>query len=81
MDGQLRIERMYAWVCLDEDGTEGVPAVTAENGLTLPLVGADMDRMDSLRELAQGLANSTGTTMTLCLFEQRSELETIGPEQ
>lgn len=77
MKGQLRIEQMYAFICLDRDNTEGVVAFQSATG-PMPMVGADMKRVDSLRPLAAKIARETGTKITLCRFEIRTELETIG---
>lgn len=80
MRGRRRIEQMYAFVALDpEDDTEGVPAYTAPNGMMMPLVGADMTRVESLRPVAQELARVTGVRITLCRFEVRTELEVFEP--
>jgi hypothetical protein len=78
--GQLRIEQMYAFVMLDpEDNTEGVPAFTdPATGNVVPLVAADMKRVDSLRAIARLMVKAhPGSKMTLCRFEVRTELETI----
>lgn len=73
-----RIEQMYAFVLVDETGDEGIPAITV-NGLAMPLVGADMGRIDELRTLARKLAALIDTPMTLVRFEVRTELEVIEP--
>lgn len=77
--GQLRIEQMYAFVMLDPtDNTEGIPAFQGPGGMVMPLVGADMKRVDQLRPIAEAMATEAGTTITLCRFEIRTELETFG---
>ena len=80
MKGQLRIEQMYAFVALDpEDNTEGVVAMGPMDGVMLPLVGADMERVEQLRPIAQALATRGDMKITLCRFEIRTELEVIEP--
>lgn len=76
--GQLRIEQMYAFVMVDPaDNTEGVPAFAdPTTGFPMPMVGADMKRVDALRPIAQQLARQGGAKVTLCRFEVRTELET-----
>lgn len=37
MKGQLRIDEMYAFIMIDEDGTEGIPAIDG-GGVLLPFV-------------------------------------------
>lgn len=78
--GQLRIEQMYAFVALDpEDNTEGIPAFPAPDGTPMPMVGADMARVDQLRPIAKLLATHMGLKITLCRFEVRTELEEFEP--
>lgn len=77
MRGQLRIEQMFAFVLLDEDGTEGVPAFRTPSGMQIPMVSADMKHVDSLRPIAQDLARKSGRKITLCRFEIRTDLEVI----
>lgn len=79
MNGKVRIERMYAYIVLDDDGTEGIPAVTAPNGLVLPMVGADMERMNQLRPQAEKAANDLKKPVFFCCFENRREIEVIRP--
>lgn len=71
-----QIDSLYAFVAEDSPGDEGIiGAKTAEGWL--PLVGADMARVESLRPLAQALAQQTGKTIKLLHFETRREVEII----
>jgi hypothetical protein len=79
MDGQLRIEQMYAFVVLDKDNTEGVPAFTGADGTHYPMMGADMAMVEKLKPMATVIAKQMGVKVTLCRFEVRTELETIEP--
>jgi hypothetical protein len=74
----LKIETMFAYVAEDEEG-EGVAAHYQEGVGWMPLVGADMARMESLRPIAQELANAGGKPLTLITFEKRTDVETIEP--
>ncbi len=78
MKGQVRINEMFAFILLDEDNTEGIPAFNA-GGLAMPLVGADMARIDSLRHIAESLARDTNKKITLAKFSHREDLEVIEP--
>lgn len=71
----MKISEMYAFVATEEDGTEGIPAVRMGNTF-YPLVGADLDRMESLRYLAQGFADD-GVPMKLVRFSTAEVLETL----
>lgn len=78
MKGQLRIEQMYAFVMLDPaDNTEGIPAFQGPDGMMMPMVGADMERVEQLRPIAEQMARVSGGKVTLCRFEVRTELEVI----
>lgn len=78
--GQLRIEQMYAFIVLDpEDNTEGIPAFYSADGSPMPMVGADMARVDQLRPMARTVAKAMGVKVTLVRFEVRTELETFEP--
>lgn len=79
MNGQERIEKMFAFVIVDDDGTEGIPAIEGPNGMAMPLVGADMARVESLRPHALGVANSLNKEITVVEFSTRVEIETIKP--
>ena len=84
MKGQQRIEEMFAFVVLDDDGTEGVPAVTVNMGpyegdMSFPLLGADMARIESLRPHAVRLSKQMGKKVTLCKFTNREEMEVFEP--
>ena len=78
-----RIEEMYAFIA-EESGPddEGVIAIQSPPGddgktLWLPLVGADMARVESLRPIAQGIGHQLGKKVTLVHFSNREDLEVI----
>lgn len=76
MRGQERIEEVYVFVCLDVDGTEGVPAVQlpALPGVVVPMMGADMARAENFRAHAEQLAKD-GRPVTLLRFTGREVVE------
>jgi hypothetical protein len=77
VNGQLRIAELFAFICLDADGTEGVPAISAPGGLVLPLMGADLARMASLRRIVECDPALRGKRLTLAKFSTRVDLEVI----
>jgi len=77
MKGQLRIDEMFAFIVVDEDGTEGVPAINGPNGMMLPLMGADRARVESLRSIVARDPMLRGKRITLAKFSQRENLEVI----
>jgi hypothetical protein len=77
LKGQLRIDQMYAFIVLDDDGTEGIPAVPGPFG-SLPLVGADMARVEDCKHLLRQYRTLfKDKPITLARFSQRENLEVI----
>lgn len=72
-----KIEAMYAFISVDKDpDDEGV--VAAKIGATwMPLVGADQERVKSLRPIAKRIAQATKKKVILVKFHVREELEVI----
>ncbi|HUT76640.1 MAG TPA: hypothetical protein VM285_03080 [Polyangia bacterium] len=82
MSRRLRIKTMWAFVGTDADGDEGVIAfMDPVSREWRPLVGADKERMDSLRPIAQNIADQHGRPVTLVRFDRRSEVEKIHPKE
>lgn len=69
------IERLYAWIVTEPDGTEGIPAVSIGT-LALPLVGSDKQRIESFREVAMATAKSQNLPLRLVEFTGLVVLET-----
>lgn len=78
-----RIEEMYAFIVEDsgpdDEGVIGIQTGPGDDGqrLWLPLVGADMARVNSLRPIAQGIGHQIGKKVTLVHFSNRQDLEVI----
>lgn len=69
-----RIEEMYAFVAEDsgpED--EGIIGMNLGYGW-MPLVGADFERVESLRQVARQIGAETGTKIKILRFTQREEM-------
>ena len=81
MHGQLRINTLYAFILVDSDGTEGVPAFKGDGNMIFPLIGADLTRVEQLRSVAQELADAHGKPITLAHFSVRTDQEVIAPRQ
>lgn len=73
-----RIDRLLAYVAVDEQG-EGIVSVTLPVLGTVPLVGADMDRMMSYRPYAVEAAKASGRQIKLVRFDTRTEVEVLEP--
>jgi hypothetical protein len=74
-----RIEQMYAFVAEDAEG-EGVCGFRGDLGW-MPLVGADIARVESIRHVAQIIADQSGKPIRLLRFAVREELEVIHPRK
>jgi hypothetical protein len=67
-----KIERLYAWVATEPDGGEGVCGMTIpELGGLVPLVGADRERIESLRIYAEQIRKASGCPTRLVEFSTR----------
>jgi hypothetical protein len=76
MKGQVRIDQIFAFICVDDDGTEGIPAISTPIGV-MPLVGADEARIESLRKYAEQISRDMGKKVTLVKFTNRIEMEVL----
>ena len=75
-----RIESIYAFVAEDSGpDDEGIIGTYTTQGW-LPLVGADMARVESLKPIARAIAEQTGKTVKLLHFERRKEVEWLHPK-
>jgi hypothetical protein len=70
------IDALYAWVATEPDGGEGVCAALIGNTM-YPLVGADIDRVTSLREYAAEARRVSGYPVRLVRFSRREDLEEL----
>ncbi len=76
-----KITELYAWVCTEPSGDEGVPAIDGGNGTVLPMMGADRERIESLRLHAKAVAHVMGLPVKLCLFTGMQVLEEHEPRR
>ncbi|HEY1878475.1 MAG TPA: hypothetical protein VGG68_00935 [Caulobacteraceae bacterium] len=75
MTGPRVIERLYAWIVTEADGGQGIPAFDRGDGLMLPMIGADSERIESLRPVAMRVAGVC-LKLELIEFSGRVVLET-----
>lgn len=78
MQGQERIDEVFAFVAVDTDGTEGVPAVGIGK-MVMPLMGADTARMDSMMASAQEVTDKLGKQVELVVYRQREHVRWLEP--
>jgi hypothetical protein len=72
-----RIEEMFAFTCIDTNDVEGIISVHTPALGNMPLVGADMERIESLRPHAELAARASGQPVKLVKFSHREVLETF----
>jgi hypothetical protein len=74
------IAALYAWVAEEPDGGEGVCSATMQlfdRPVHMPLVGADIERIRSLREYAEIVRKASGCPVRLVRYTQREDLEEL----
>lgn len=73
-----RIDEMYAFIADEGGGDEGITAFMGPHGW-MPMVGADLARIESLKERARELAVASKRPIKLVRFKIREEIEVISP--
>ncbi len=73
-----KVEEIFAFVIVDDDGDEGVPAVMVGD-MWVPMVGADPGRIESLHPYAQEVATAKDRRVSLRHFKLTREMEVIEP--
>lgn len=78
MNGQIRMDEMFAFICVDDDGTEYIPCIDSGlNKPVMPLAGCDMRRVEILKPFAEMVAKTLKKKLTLVKFTHREDVETI----
>ena len=77
-----KIKEMYAFIVEDsgpdDEGVIGIESMEGTSGhIWLPLVGADMARVESLKPMARDIGHQIGKRVTLVHFTNREDLEVI----
>lgn len=72
-----KINEMYAFICEDKGpDDEGIVGMSVGSWI-MPLVGADMDRVNSLLTYARDISRATGKKIKLIRFTDREDLKEI----
>lgn len=72
------IDTVHAFIGVDHDG-EGIAAFLGPDGVWMPMVAADPERIKHLRPIAQDIATISGKRLVLAKFSVREDLEVINP--
>ena len=67
----LRITEIYAFVSKDKEGNEGIMGFKMPDGNWMPMIGADVDRVDQLIPYADMTKKITGVDYEIRYFIQR----------
>ncbi len=70
---------MFAFIVEEADGGEGVPGFSSR-GVMWPLVGADLERIESMRGAAQHIANESRKPMKIVKFTAMEQIGEINPQ-
>lgn len=69
------IDELYAFVCtggnefLEQQG-EGIMVWKSPSGLPLPMIGADLERVESLKTIAEAMAKANGIKYEIRYFKR-----------
>lgn len=72
--GNYKITELFCYVVTGDDGDEGVPAF-AYQGVAMPMMGADLARMRSLRQIADQIEVDTTKQVRLYKFTTKEEID------
>jgi hypothetical protein len=73
-----RIDCIWAYLSVDpEDGNEGIVAGVFQ-GVSLPLIAVDEERLRSLAPMAEQIARKTGRVIRLVKFTNRELIRQLG---
>ena len=79
-DDVPRITELYAYVIADAGpDDEGVPAFVGSDGIWMPMMGADLERAEQLRPLAETMARNNGKSIKLIRSTGIELVDTIEP--
>lgn len=75
----FRIESLTAFTQIGDDDEEGIIALLGPEGIWLPMIAADHERVASLRAHAEATAKITGRPVRLVRFTVGTVIEEIKP--
>ncbi len=78
MKNPFKIKTIHAFIAEDKDGQEGLVGMHTPDGW-VPFVCADEDRINSIRPIAEKIAQQQEKTIKLIKFSLREEIEVIKP--
>lgn len=73
------VTHLYAWLMLDDDGNEAVPAIADDLGVWRPMMGADHQQMLDLEGMAMQTARMVGHPIQLVEFVRNDLMRRLEP--
>lgn len=77
-DSHDTVNHVFAFLVVDTDGTEGIPAFQGPQG-PMPMIGADPERMKSIEPIAQAMATGIDKKVELVKFSTREHITWLEP--
>ena len=74
-----KIDELYAFTGIDDDGDEGVVVFQTPSGMMMPMVGADLASVESLMPIAENIALVTGKQIAIYKFSKKEIHGVIKP--
>jgi hypothetical protein len=73
------LDKLWIVTAVDSAGQEGIAQATTSTGQIVPLIAADQDRLEEIREAGRLLAAAHHMKLHLVLFSQRSDVAEFTP--
>lgn len=73
----FRIDSVWAFLAIHGDGDEGIVGITTPEGVMMPAIAADQERLDLLRPQMRRLADVLPGQIKLVRFDRRTDMETL----
>jgi uncharacterized Zn finger protein (UPF0148 family) len=70
-----KLNEMFAFVSVDQDGNEGVITMRGPNNMALPMVTSESSLVDKLKPKAKEIEKSIKMKVKLLKFTTRTEIE------
>lgn len=67
----LKITELFAFVSRDKKGHEGIMAFLNSNGTMMPMIGADIERVEQLVPVAELVKKKSGMDYEIRYFVQK----------
>ena len=71
------VTELYAFIAVegDDPNDEGIMAFTGRDGIIMPMIGADMARVEALKPIAKSAAAAAGCSYKILTFTLTGEVD------